>query len=81
MRIVHFAHVNYATSADAATYVPRAITIVNGEALTSNSRSIVQNQTSASTISCDTMSMSRIIFVNIVFVCHIDKFRAIYRRA
>lgn len=64
--IRNFAHINYATGADAAAYVPRATTIVNGEALTSNSRAIVQNQTSVSIIPCDAASVSRIIFENIV---------------
>lgn len=63
---VSYAHIYYATSADAAMYVPWATTIVNGEALTSNSRAIAQNQTSTSIISCDMMSMS---FSKILYSC------------
>lgn len=51
--------------ADAVMYVPRETTIINGAALTSNSRAIVQNQINASIISYDKVSMSRIIFENI----------------
>lgn len=39
MRLILFAHINYATSADAVTFVPRAKTI--GNIITSNNRAIV----------------------------------------